>query len=72
MDFSYVIDAYNKLGGREDFFLRNGFFDLLTGDRSIKERIIAGATAEDLAASWKEDVAAFKALRAKYLLYPEN
>ncbi|MBQ7468714.1 MAG: DUF1343 domain-containing protein [Bacteroidales bacterium] len=72
VDFSYVIDAYNKLGGREDFFLRNGFFDLLTGDRSIKERIIAGATAEDLAASWKEDVAAFKALRAKYLLYPEN
>lgn len=79
VDFTYVIDAYKKLGCREDFFLRNGFFDLLTGQRSIKETIIAEASscsaeelAAKLAASWKADVEAFKELRKPYLLYPEN
>lgn len=79
VDFTYVIDAYKKLGCREDFFLRNGFFNLLTGQRSIMETIIADApttAAEELAArlaeGWKADVQAFKALRKPYLLYPEN
>lgn len=79
VDFTYVIDAYKKLGCREDFFLRNGFFNLLTGQRSIMETIIADApttAAEELAArlaeGWKADVQAFKALRKPYLLYPDN
>ena len=69
VDFSYVIDAYQRLGGREDFFLKNGFFNLLAGQRSIKEDIIAGKSAAQIAGEWKEDVEAFKLIRSKYLLY---
>ena len=78
VDFKYVIDAYKKLGCREDFFLRNGFFDLLAGQRSIRETIIAeapsspaGELAARLAALWQDDVQAFTALRRPYLLYEE-
>lgn len=79
VDFKYVIDAYKKLGCREDFFLKNGFFDLLTGSADIRKTIIEEAprsTPEELAArlseSWQDDVAAFGKLRDSYLLYPKN
>ena len=79
VDFKYVIDAYKKLGCGDDFFLKNGFFDLLTGQRSVKETIIQRAAqdasveeiANELKASWQEDLAAFKALRKNYLLYKD-
>lgn len=71
VDFGYVIDAYRRLGGCEDFFLNGRFFNLLTGRRDIMEAIKAGKSAEEIALMWKEDLEAFKRLLArKYLLYP--
>lgn len=71
LDLSYVIDAYQRMGRPEDFFLSNGFFDLLAGNAWIREMIASGASAADIRARWQGDVEAFKARRAPYLLYPE-
>jgi len=69
VDLSYVIDAYRDLGMGDKFF--TSFFELLTGDRSVREQIKAGKSAEDIKAGWADDVAAFREQRAPYLLYPE-
>ncbi|MBR4741073.1 MAG: DUF1343 domain-containing protein [Bacteroidales bacterium] len=72
MDFSYVIDAYTilKAEGREMGFFRR-FFDLLVGQRWVREMIEAGASADAIRARWMPDVEAFKELRKPYLLYDE-
>ena len=72
MDLSYVIDAYAimKEQGMEQGFFRR-FFDLLMGQRYIREMIQEGATEPEIRAMWKEDVATFKKQRKPYLLYAE-
>lgn len=63
----YIIDAYRRMGRREDFF--KPFFDKLVGRADIRPQIRAGATAEEFAAQWAPGLAAFRALRKPYLLY---
>ncbi len=71
IDLKYVIDAYERCGRPEDFFLGGGdFFRKLCGCAWIQEMIEAGASASEVKARWKDDVSAFKALRQPYLLYP--
>lgn len=68
-NLEYVIDAYRNLALGEKFFTR--MFLLLTGVDYVKEMIIAGASADEIRARWQDDVAEFKLLRRKYLLYEE-
>ena len=68
-NLSYVIDAYNRTNLGEHFFTR--FFEKLVGVDYIREMIMAGASAEEIAARWKDEVEQFKVLRRKYLLYKE-
>ena len=72
LDLSYVIDAYTimKEQGLEAGFFRR-FFDLLMGQRYIREMIEEGATEPEIRAMWQADVAAFKQQRKPYLLYAE-
>lgn len=67
IDMSYVVEAYQHAARKDEFF--TNFFDLLTGQRRIRQMIEEGASAQMIEASWKDDVEAFKAKRAKYLLY---
>ena len=70
IDFSYVIDAYRRLGCPADFFPDGGrFFRLLTGCAWIQEMIESGADAAAIRARWQPDVEAFLRQRAPYLLY---
>jgi uncharacterized protein YbbC (DUF1343 family) len=43
--------------------------DILAGSSVMRESLERGATAETIAAGWRDDEAAFRALRAPYLLY---
>lgn len=72
MDLSYVIDAYTilKAEGQDLGFFRR-FFDLLMGQRWVREMIETGASADEIRARWQPDVEAFKQLRKPYLLYDE-
>ena len=72
MDLSYIISAYSimKEQGQEAGFFRR-FFDLLMGQRYIREMIENGATEPEIRARWQSDVEAFLLQRRPYLLYEE-
>jgi len=69
VNLDYVINAYRNLNIGEKFFTR--FFDLLIGDRKIKDMIMQGKSSEEIKQSWQQDVEKFRKQRAPYLLYAE-
>lgn len=72
VDLSYIIDAYNNAGMaklKPRFF--TPFFDKLIGNTRVREMIETGHPADEIRATWADDVKRFKILRQPYLLYPE-
>lgn len=70
----YVVDAFNRYGqdkGKEFFGSKKTHFLKLTGVDYIYDMIVAGKSAEEIKAMWKDDVEQFTQLRRKYLLYKE-
>lgn len=67
INLEYVIDAYNNLQIGDAFFSR--FFDLLTGQKYVREMIMEGKSSQEIKARWSDDVIRFKAQREPYLLY---
>lgn len=70
VDLSYVIDAYKATRLGKKFFSK--FFDLLAGTDSVRILIERGATADEIRATWADDLRRFRERRAPYLLYPEE
>lgn len=79
VNLEYLIDAYKHLNLSIDQFFDNGykyaghevFFEKLIGDSSIRQMIAEGKTADEIKATWQDDVARFKEQRRPYLLYAE-
>ncbi len=72
IDLTYLLDAYRRLDLGEDFFLRKGdFFDKLMGRTYVREMILRGASAEEIRATWQQEVGSFIQQRRPYLIYPE-
>ncbi len=69
VNLEYLIDAYRALGLGDKFF--TPFFEKLIGDATIRGKIEAGESAQQIKASWADDVKRFRAQRAPYLIYPE-
>lgn len=69
VDLSYVIDAYRNLNLNDHFF--RPFFELLVGTDSVRKMIMEGKSADEIKATWKDDVERFKVQRKPYLLYQE-
>lgn len=65
----YVINAYQNSPDKGEFFLKNGFFNLLAGNKTLMQQIKDGKTSEEIELSWEAELNAFKTIRAKYLLY---
>ncbi len=66
LDLTYLIDAYNDVKG-EKFF--TSFFEKLIGRGDIRQMIIDGRSADEIKATWADDVENFKQQRKPYLLY---
>jgi len=67
----YLISAYTDLNAQGvDFFTNPKFFDLLAGTDQLRQRIIAGDSAEAIRAGWAAELTDYKVMRSKYLLYP--
>lgn len=72
LNLSYLIDMYAQLKDRkEPFFLKNAFFDKLAGTDILRKQIKKGMNEEEIRATWKADIQAFKNIRKRYLLYPD-
>lgn len=69
VNLEYLIDAYRALGLGDKFF--TPFFEKLIGDATIRGKIEAGESAQQIKASWADDVKRFRTQRAPYLIYPE-
>ncbi len=65
----WIIDMYNNFENKNEFF--NNFFDKLAGDSLLRYQIINGMTENQIKNSWKPEIAKFKQIRKKYLLYPD-
>ena len=69
MNLEYVIDAYRGCGLGDKFF--TSFFELLTGDDSVRQMIEAGKSNEEIKATWAPGLKKFEQLRRRYLIYAE-
>jgi uncharacterized protein YbbC (DUF1343 family) len=52
-----------------DFFNRKKTFNQLAGNDQLMQQIISGMSEEAIQMSWAEDLADYRSLRKKYLLY---
>ena len=66
LHLEWIIEAYQQLKGK-DFFI--DYFRLLAGDKQLRRDIENGKSADEIRASWEDDLEAFKAVREKYLMY---
>jgi uncharacterized protein YbbC (DUF1343 family) len=66
----WMINFYKSSQKGEAFF--TPFFDKLAGTDKLRKQIMEGKTEDEIRESWKPGLIAFKAIRQKYLLYPDT
>ncbi|MCK4853207.1 MAG: DUF1343 domain-containing protein [Bacteroidales bacterium] len=69
LNLSWLIYAYKNFPDKDNFF--TPFFDKLAGTARLRHQIIEGLSEETIRTSWADDLASFKKIRRKYLIYPE-
>jgi uncharacterized protein YbbC (DUF1343 family) len=67
LNLNYIIDAYNCTNQSKIFF--TPFFQKLIGVDYVQKMIEEGKSADEIKATWKQDVEEFKIRRKPYLLY---
>ncbi|MAZ25697.1 MAG: hypothetical protein CL868_01295 [Cytophagaceae bacterium] len=68
VDLSWIIDAYHAHTNKENFFLTSGFTKH-AGTDTLQKQIESGMTMDEIRESWQPGLAAFKKIRARYVLY---
>ena len=66
LHIEWLIEAYQQLKDKGFF---NNYFVKLTGDNQVQRDIENEKSADEIRASWENGLEAFKAIRAKYLIY---
>lgn len=66
----WLIEAYRNYPQQDATFFTS-FFAKLAGTKKLQEQIMNGWSEEQIRASWEPGLQAFRATRAKYLLYAE-
>lgn len=69
--FQYVMDMYRLYSDKDDFFLKNNFFDKLCGTDNIRKFITEGKSVMRIKESYQTELLIFKSKRKKYLLYKD-
>lgn len=68
---NYLIDAYQHFPDKKKFFSNGAFFDKLAGNSTLRKQIINNIPEKEIRESWLPELANFKIMRKKYLLYPD-
>jgi len=71
IQLKWLMQAYKLFPDKENFFLKTGGFNRLAGNDELMQQIKSGASEETIRKSWKPALDKFKAIRKKYLLYPD-
>jgi uncharacterized protein YbbC (DUF1343 family) len=67
----FFLDFYQKYPGEKQFLTSERWLNLLAGTDALIRDIRAGKSEEEMVASWQKDINEYKAIRRKYLLYPD-
>jgi uncharacterized protein YbbC (DUF1343 family) len=67
ISLSHLMQLYQQFPDKEKFFIP--YFDKLAGNKLLKDQIKKGMTESQIRASWKTELATYRAMRLKYLLY---
>lgn len=70
LTLQYLIDAYKQYPNKEAFF-KEDFFNKLAGTNQLIKDIKAGKTEDQIRESWQPALEQYRAMRQKYLLYPD-
>ncbi|MDB5251110.1 MAG: hypothetical protein JWP27_279 [Flaviaesturariibacter sp.] len=70
IQLKYILDAYRLFPDKANFFKEAGF-NRLAGTDELMQQIRDGKTEAEIRQSWEPRLSAFKAIRKKYLLYPD-
>ncbi|TCJ17502.1 DUF1343 domain-containing protein [Flaviaesturariibacter flavus] len=70
LQLRYLLEAYRLYPQKDSFF--RGTFNRLAGNDVLQQQIRDGKTEAEIRASWEPALSNFKAIRKKYLLYPEQ
>lgn len=65
----WLIELYKQYPSKKKFF--NAYFDKLAGNSSLREQIQQNKSEEEIRSGWSADLAQYKKIRKKYLLYPD-
>lgn len=68
VSMQWVMDAYNNTLDKSKFFLTSGFTKH-AGTPLLQQQIEQGLSEAEIKATWQDDLAAFKKIREKYLIY---
>jgi uncharacterized protein YbbC (DUF1343 family) len=71
MQLKYLLQAYKLFPDKDNFFLKTGGFNRLAGNDQLIEQIKSGKSETEIRRSWQPGLQKFKAIRKKYLLYPD-
>ena len=66
---TWLLGMHDFFKDSADFFIP--YFDKLAGNEQLRKDIQDGKTEKEIRQSWNNDLAAFREIRKKYLLYPE-
>ncbi|RAV98365.1 exo-beta-N-acetylmuramidase NamZ family protein [Pseudochryseolinea flava] len=68
IDLQYIFEMYKAYPEKDKFFI--GMFDKIMGNDVFKKQLKDGLTEAQIRDSWKDGLAQYEKMRAKYLLYP--
>ncbi len=65
----YLLQYHNELKDDTTFF--RDYIDLLAGTKEFRKQVESGLSEEQIRATWQPKLNAYKAIRKKYLMYPD-
>ncbi len=68
VDLTWLIEAYQNCTKKDKFF-KKASFTIHAGSTKLQQQIQQGLSADQIHASWQEDLEKFKKVRSRYLLY---
>lgn len=69
INLDWVIFGYQNVKNQDDFF--NNFFYNIAGNKTLKQQITQGDSAQEIRKGWQADLKKFKRIRKKYLIYED-
>lgn len=69
IELGWLIGIYKYMRGRSEFF--TPYFEKLAGTATLRQQVEEGKSVKAIRKSWQKDLNYFKAVRARYLMYPD-